>query len=376
MTTTVRHYNSEMGGLQKLTSSNGSLIDVLKACLVDGFSDTSIDSMTFALGLVTAVVSAGHPFSVDQVIDVTGAGETEYNGTWIVESITASDVVFAITGTPVPAATGSISIKASPAGWVKEYEDLGANKIVLKSPEVTGSGCLIRVIEDGTSGVDVAKVQIYESMTDIDSGVMIREGYISKRYSTGVDLGMFVLCANRGIMHLFTGNNTPLAGSDHHVYSHTILGDSKSYLDGDTGHCTMQISNLSGAYLRANIRTGGLTVSKALNHIEVNETYEVVTSRSNPNTSVTTSEELYNVVDGRVFFDPLYLYHTTEKHIRAKLQGLFLASTRRGLGFTNKEIVVIEGVKMLIVKTGSGNSSVNQTGVNTIMLGVEIGKDW
>lgn len=58
------------------------------------------------------------------------------------------------------------------AGWTVAWENSGANKIVLRNDSVGGSGCYMRILDDGSGagGAREALVQIYESMTDIDTG--------------------------------------------------------------------------------------------------------------------------------------------------------------------------------------------------------------
>ena len=58
------------------------------------------------------------------------------------------------------------------AGWSTVWEDAGAYKIVLRNDNIVGSGCYMRILDDGSGagGAREALVQIYESMTDIDTG--------------------------------------------------------------------------------------------------------------------------------------------------------------------------------------------------------------
>ena len=58
-------------------------------------------------------------------------------------------------------------------GWSVIWEDAGAQKVVLRNSQAHGgSGCYVRILDDGsgTGGARNFDLQVYESMTDIDTG--------------------------------------------------------------------------------------------------------------------------------------------------------------------------------------------------------------
>ncbi|MFZ6675373.1 hypothetical protein [Undibacterium sp. Xuan67W] len=163
--TSVKYFHSEMGDAPVLDGTPGSLIAVLDACLVNGFSLKSVVSLTIASNVATATVSAGHSAEVDSVILVTGATPTALNGEQKVTSVGANSLTFATSGVSDQTATGTISFKLAPAKWAKTYS--ATNLAAYKSLDVSATACLVRV--DDTSG-QFAKVIGYESMSDVNTG--------------------------------------------------------------------------------------------------------------------------------------------------------------------------------------------------------------
>lgn len=167
--TTVKHFDSSMAGAPALTvassTSAGQLIVILDACLKDGLGLVTVTSLVVSGGVATATLSGGNPAKVDTVVLVAGATPAELNGEKKVASITSNTVVFDATGISDQTATGTITLKMAPAGWVKAFS--GTNLAAYKSGDAGATGGLLRV--DDTGATD-ARVVAYESMTDVNTG--------------------------------------------------------------------------------------------------------------------------------------------------------------------------------------------------------------
>lgn len=71
----------------------------------------TITGITRTLQVATATTSAAHDFSVGDQVTITGATETEYNGTFEITSVpTATTFTYVVTGTPATPATGTITL--------------------------------------------------------------------------------------------------------------------------------------------------------------------------------------------------------------------------------------------------------------------------
>jgi hypothetical protein len=104
--------STDLNGPQ-LNGTVGSLTAVLREVLVEGYgaASVSITGITRASQTATATVSAKDMFKlkVGTWITVSGAVETEYNGTFQVATIaSATTFTYTVTGTPATPATGTI----------------------------------------------------------------------------------------------------------------------------------------------------------------------------------------------------------------------------------------------------------------------------
>lgn len=165
--TSVKFFHSAMAGAPVLSGTAGSLIAVLDACLVNGFGVSSVNSLVVAGAVATATMSAGHSAEVGSVVLVSGATPSGLNGEKKVLSVGAGNttLTFDATGISDQTASGTITLKLSPAGWSKAYS--GTNLAAYKSPDVAATGCYLRI--DDTSA-KTARAQGYESMTGISAG--------------------------------------------------------------------------------------------------------------------------------------------------------------------------------------------------------------
>lgn len=109
---TVKYFNSGMTGAPQITNHWGDLVTMLDACLVNGFALKAIDSLTFANGVATATITAGHTYQPHQVVLIAGAGQPEYNGQFRVLTTTATTFSYALTGTPTSPATTTTNLSA------------------------------------------------------------------------------------------------------------------------------------------------------------------------------------------------------------------------------------------------------------------------
>lgn len=165
--TSVKHFRSDAVGAAVLSGTAGSLIAVLSACLVDGYDVKSATSLVVASGVATLSFAGSHSATVDSVVLVAGVtgSLTALNGEQKVVSIAAGVVRFA-TAAADGTATGTISFKMAPAGWLKPYT--GTNLAVFKTADPMGTAMCLRVDDTGTT---MCRVVGYESMSDVNTGL-------------------------------------------------------------------------------------------------------------------------------------------------------------------------------------------------------------
>lgn len=169
MNTSVKFFSSQMLNAPKVNGTKGPVISVLDACLVDGWNLTTVDSMTVSNNVVTASISAGHGFVQWQVIQVAGTTPSGLNGEHRVTEVTTTTVKFEVTGVANGAATGTITLKVAPLGWLKAFS--GTNKAAYKVDATKypqSTGCLIRF--DDNASEYCTRLAGFESMSSIDVG--------------------------------------------------------------------------------------------------------------------------------------------------------------------------------------------------------------
>lgn len=193
MTFPVKWYSSDMEGAAFLSSGAagaaqttvaGSLIALLKSVLVTGFGIKSVSSLVYssATQTITATVAAGHKYLVDQVVELSGANESGFNGEFRVLSITSTNVVMGLdNGTPSAAnATGTLSMKIPSLGWVVEFEDAANYKIIFKRTDPASTPLRMYIDNSAWSGWNnsfgyLAKVQMIENPTDINTFTVVND---------------------------------------------------------------------------------------------------------------------------------------------------------------------------------------------------------
>lgn len=109
-------FDVEVGGHAALVVGAVPMLDAaLKACALTGTQNNrSITGITRSSSTATATTSGSHLLAVGSKAAISGAVETEYNGTVTVLTVpTATTFTYAVTGTPVSPATGAIVMKKS-----------------------------------------------------------------------------------------------------------------------------------------------------------------------------------------------------------------------------------------------------------------------
>lgn len=158
-------FHSGMLNAPVLSGTAGALLAVLDACLVNGWGLVSVDSLVVSSGVATATISAGHSADVDVVVLIAGATPAGLNGLKRVTLKTNQTVKFDATGIADGAATGSITMKVAPVGWVKEFS--GTNVAAYHSGDPSSTQMRARVDDSATT---YARILGYETMSDLDNG--------------------------------------------------------------------------------------------------------------------------------------------------------------------------------------------------------------
>lgn len=159
----------------QLTNNFGCMIDVLDACLVNGFGSQTVATLTASGTTVTATFGAAHNFMQYQVIKIAGANQAEFNGEHRILTVpNANTITFQLASAPsISTATGTMTCSLPPIGWLKPFS--AAGKAAYRSANISlPSRPYLRVVDAmdpayTTTYAKFAKVAIVEDMTDIDT---------------------------------------------------------------------------------------------------------------------------------------------------------------------------------------------------------------
>lgn len=163
--TSVKHAYSSMVGALPINGTAGAFISALDAFLVNGWGAKAVDSAVISNGVCRLSFASGKSAAeIHAVIAVAGASPAALNGEQRVTAVSNAWVEFK-TNLPDGAVTGSVSFKMAALGWEKVFA--GTNKAVYRPLDPRGTRAFFRIDD---SHPTIARVQMYESMIDVDTG--------------------------------------------------------------------------------------------------------------------------------------------------------------------------------------------------------------
>lgn len=166
----TKFFYSTMKGAPNLASEWGSLLSVLKGCLLNGFNEQQVSSVSITDGIATVTLGSNHGFIEHQVVAVSGADQAEFNTEYRVMAVTTTTIT--VKAPVITSATGTMIIKTAPMGWTEKFT--GTNKSVFAAKDTTKNRFVLRVDNSLPVGYDTAwgkfaRITIAESMSDIDT---------------------------------------------------------------------------------------------------------------------------------------------------------------------------------------------------------------
>ena len=163
-------FTSRMPNAPTLNNNAGSLISLLKSCLVDGFGSQTITNFTVSNGLATvSITNTSANFQKNQIVKISGnvgAYASTINAKFRVTLITSTFLNFAISIPDGTYYTAGMTCMVAPIGWNMPFGTSG-NIGVFRSSDTTGTQYYLRV--DDTIG-GYAGLQGFSSMTDVNCG--------------------------------------------------------------------------------------------------------------------------------------------------------------------------------------------------------------
>ncbi|MCU4568323.1 hypothetical protein [Acinetobacter radioresistens] len=177
--TDIKFYVHSNNNAPQLQNAYGSMINVLDACLINGIQIGVLSSLTAAGKTVTALFSSAHNLMPYQVIKITGATQSEFNGEHRILTVpNSNEVTFELATVPsVAIATGTITASLPPLGWEKPFSSTsatGGKGAYRPKNTLSPNRPFLRVVDEldpvwTSTYAKYAKVGIVEDMTDIDT---------------------------------------------------------------------------------------------------------------------------------------------------------------------------------------------------------------
>lgn len=266
-------FMSNEQGAPTLNNAAGSLLAVLKACLVTGFNTVGITSVTIAGNVATVVTSANHGLSPGMRATTTGISITAANGDKTVATTpTPASFTFPCVNPDVSESPASASVKRTPLGWVEQFSK--TNVSMFKSSAPTAYGQSLRVDDTDTTGLIGGRVFGVENPTGIDAWaekfpteVQVPGGMYWPRSSNTATAKAWCLVGDERFFYLLMAQTTyssgyyPTAQGDY-VFSPFFFGDIVSFKNGEAfgtiigGGTSTGSGNYPGPALLTNSRLG------------------------------------------------------------------------------------------------------------------------
>lgn len=306
------YYDSSEVGAPSLNNAAGSLIEVLRACLANGFNAKAISSISVAAGVATATC-ASHGFSTKKakLVQISGAAEAGLNGNK--QPLTADTNTFTFDATGVADGTysGAITARRAPLGWVELFTDANVSVFKRSAPEANAQMLLINDSHANGSTATDARVQIIEeatSATAVTGAYPATAGYWTKGVNSAT-AKQWALVGDDRLFWLFTSIVAPTSP---YTLTANYFGDLVSYFSPDAystvlAHATAGSSSALGGY-NAYVEGGsiaGLAVSRDLGST-AGRNYVQVAPRSNaPSTAIGGQKTLISSAS-LVFHEPVW----------------------------------------------------------------------
>lgn len=117
--------------------SNGQMLQVLDACLIDGFNPQTATTVNKTETTVTLTFGVSHGYALRQLVTVTGANDALLNGKHRVVSLTTNTITINAVGVTVT--TGVIVTKIAPLGFDSIFGSADPLKRAYRSKNLSGT---------------------------------------------------------------------------------------------------------------------------------------------------------------------------------------------------------------------------------------------
>ena len=271
-------FMSNEQGAPTLNNAAGSLISVLKACLVTGFNNVGITSVTIAGNVATVVTNANHGLAVGHRATVAGVSITAANGDKTVASVpNVTTFTYPCVNADVSESPVSASVKRTPLGWIEQFSK--TNVSMFKSGDPAAYGQSLRVDDTDTTGLSGGRVFAVENPTSIDAWsdkfpteAQMPGGFYWPRSANNTTAKAWCIVGDERFFYILVQQSYYSSGyyptsSGEYVFAPYFFGDIASFKNGEgfgsiVGGCTQAgPGNIPGSGLLTNTTMGSIPAS-------------------------------------------------------------------------------------------------------------------
>lgn len=312
MTIYNKEYSFQQSSAPACSGTIGAGITILDACLIDGFNTQSINTISITTNIATVTTSSTHGFVLDEIIIISGANESIFNGEFkILSTPTISSFTFALT-TELTEATGTMSVKINSLGWEKVFS--GTNKAVYRSLDITGTRLYLRI--DDTNA-QYMLVTMYETMSDIDNGTGVSETlYWQKSDISSSSIRAWYLIGNSKLFYIMIGfandyQDRVCPGSFGDFISCKVADAYNCMLIGHTNFSSYQGSNSSFTHNKSVSAVSGQLITKSYSQTGSYIHFYKLSASSTINFGYGGEIFYPNAADDGIHLTPVYMFETS-----------------------------------------------------------------
>jgi len=156
----------------QFSSSSGDLYETLAASAIAA-TTLSVTSITRVAQIATVTTDLDHGLASGMDVVISGAVETEYNGTFEIIVTSLNSFTYEVVGTPTTPATGTILVDASFANVEAESLDFGADQNLLSGTAISLASPLAGVDSEGFVSFDEIA-----GGTDVETDDSLRDRFL------------------------------------------------------------------------------------------------------------------------------------------------------------------------------------------------------
>lgn len=239
----IKWFHHTMTGAPSISGEAGKLIQVLDACLINGFNLRSA-SISVSNGIATLSFGTAHGYLQHQVILVQNAPHAALDGEKIVLSVTTNSLTFSAQGVQDIQQTSGVEVKTAPVGgWEKRFSS--GNIAVYRSTAFGSTGFHLQVDDTTTT---YATLNGFVDMTSHNSGTEnFASFYLIKSNVSSAATRPWSLFADNALFYISNAwMNDP-------AYAICCFGDIVTYKPADAYHCLLAgFTSTSNQYTGSN----------------------------------------------------------------------------------------------------------------------------